>query len=64
MNTENQNPSSETPSSQGGVSNRLSKEELDMGYIIRSGQKTTLAIEQLCEESELASKATLFNQYF
>jgi len=64
METTNQNSSNETPSSQGGVSSRLSKEEIDLGYIIRSGQKTTPAIEQLCEESELASKATLYNQYF
>lgn len=42
----------------------LTEIEIEQGYIERQGQKTTKAIEQLCEESEHASKQTLYNQYF
>jgi len=38
--------------------------ELKQGYIERQGQKTTPGIEQLCEESQKASKNAVYNQYY
>lgn len=34
------------------------------GFFYINGQKTSKAIEKLCDESEIASKQTLANQYF
>ncbi|MDM1345717.1 hypothetical protein [Myroides marinus] len=38
--------------------------DLKQGFFYREGQKTSAGIEQLVNESEMASKATLRNQYY
>lgn len=44
--------------------NELTQSEINQGFFIKAGEKTTKGIEQICKEAALASRSALFNQFY